>query len=114
MKKSIVFIKHMRDSIEEIESFIEGVSEEDFLNNKEKQNAVIRSIEVLGEAAKNVSEDIRKKYPKIEWKKISGMRDKLIHHYFGINEEIIWDAVHYDLPKLKKEIKLILKKEDEK
>jgi uncharacterized protein with HEPN domain len=78
------------------------------LKNKEKQNALIRSIEIIGEATKNLSSDFRKKHPSVPWKKIAGMRDRLTHHYFGVDFTRVWNVVKDDLPKLKKQIKEIL------
>ena len=92
MKNDMVFIRHIVESISDIELFIEGVSKRDFVLNKEKQSAVIRQIEVIGEAVKNISDDFKNKYPKIEWRKIAGTRDKIIHNYFGIDLDIIWDV----------------------
>lgn len=111
MKNELIFIKHIEDSIKDLESFVKEMSKKDFLKNKIIQSAVIRQIEVIGEATKNISDNFKKKYPKIEWKIISGMRDKLIHHYFGVDLEQVWLVVKKDIPVLKKEINFILKKE---
>jgi len=110
-KDSLVFIKHIRDSIYEIESFIEAVSKKRFLHEKLIQNAIIRSIEVIGEAVKNLPIGFRKKYTEVSWSKIAGMRDKMIHHYFGVDLDKIWNVVKYDIPKLKVQIEKILEKE---
>ena len=103
-KDTLVFVGHITESIEDIELFTKNIAKEDFLKNKEKQNAVIRSIEIIGEAIKNISENIKKKYPKIEWKKITGTRDKVAHYYFGVDLELIWKVIKEKLPELKKEI----------
>jgi len=109
MKKSpLVFIKHILDNIEDIESFTEKVSKEEFFGNKEKQNAVVRSLEIIGEASKNVSGDFKEKYKDIEWREIIGTRDKIIHHYFGVNLDIIWDIIKIDLPVLKRKLKRLI------
>ena len=89
------------------------VSKYHFLKNKEKQNAVIREIEIIGEATKNMSLNFIKKYPDISWRGMTGMRDKIIHHYFGIDLDKIWNVVKYDIPKLKVQIEKILEKENE-
>lgn len=78
---------------------------------EEKQGAVIRKIEIIGEAVKNVSDAIKEKYPEIPWIKIAGTRDKLIHGYFGVNIERIWFIVEKDLPELKRQIQKILNEE---
>ena len=110
-RDSLIFINHISNSIGLIENFILNVSEEDFKNNEEKQSAVIRQIEIIGEAVKNIPESFREKYHNILWSEIARARDKFIHHYFGIDLDIVWDIVKKDLPKLKKKIKLILKNE---
>jgi len=110
-KDPLVFIKHIRDSINEIDSFTKNVSKEKFIEEKLIQNAVIRSIEVIGEAVKNLPEGFRRKYKEIPWNKIAGMRDKIIHHYFGVDLETIWKVVKEDIPQLKKQIHKILEKE---
>ena len=109
MKKDpLVFIKHIRDNINYIESFMKNVTESSFVENKEKQSAVIRQIEIIGEAVKNLPKEFTKKYPSVPWKDIAGTRDKLIHHYFDVDLELTFDVIKNDLPKLKKEIKKIL------
>jgi len=112
-KDLTIFIKHILDSIKSIESFSKGVSKSDFMKDDLKASAIIRKLEIIGEAAKNISSEFRKKYPKIEWKEIAGLRDKLIHHYFGVNLERVWNVVKDDIPKLKKQISEILKDSEE-
>ena len=110
MKKDpLIFIEHILESIKNIEDFMQGVSKSYFLNNKEKQSAVIREIEIIGEAAKNIPASFRRKNANIPWKDIAGMRDKLMHHYFGVNLETVWKTIHEDIPYLKKEIYVIKK-----
>ncbi len=102
MKKNpIIFIEHILDNLKNIESFTKGLSKNELTKNKLKQYAIIRAIEVIGEAVKNLPSDFRNKYPNIPWIKIAGMRDKLMHHYFGINLETVWKVVIEDLPDLK-------------
>jgi uncharacterized protein with HEPN domain len=103
-KESIIFIEHIIECIENIELFTKGVSKEDFLKNKEKQSAIIRQIEIIGEAVKNISESFKSNYSNILWKDIAGMRDKLMHHYFGIDLEIVWKTIKEDIPLLKSQI----------
>ncbi|MCX9083761.1 MAG: DUF86 domain-containing protein [Candidatus Methanoperedens sp.] len=81
-----------------------------FLEDLKTQDAVIRNFEIIGEAAKNITDDFKEKYPDIPWKDLAGIRDKLIHHYFGVNLEIVWYILKDDLPLLKDEIKRILEK----
>ena len=112
-KEPLVFAEHMLESITKIKSFIKGISKEEFMSNEEKQSAVIRQIEIIGEASKNIPESFKKKYSKISWKEIAGTRDKIIHNYFGIDLDMIWDVVKEDLLILEQEIKKILEKEKE-
>ncbi len=110
-REAIVFVKHISDSIRRIDSFMGGVSEENFLNNEEKQSAVVRQLEIIGEAVKNIPDSFMKKYPIIPWNDIAKTRDKIIHHYFGVDLNTIWKVVNENIPELKKEIEEILKKE---
>jgi hypothetical protein len=86
----------------------------DFIRDEKTIDAVIRNLEVVGEAAKNVPEEIRQKYPQIPWKEVAGMRDRLIHAYFGVDLEIVWQTIVSDLPKLESELVKIIKKEGQK
>ena len=109
MKRDEAYLRHILDAISNIENFIEGVSKEGFLNNIEKQYAVLRGLEIIGEAAKNLSEELKAKYPQVPWKEIAGMRDKLIHQYFGVNLELVWETIKADIPKFKNQIIRVLK-----
>ncbi len=113
-KNDLLFIEHINDSIKNAENFVKGVSKDSFLKNKEKQHAVVRAIEVIGEAVKNISLAFRHKYSEIPWAKIAGMRDRLIHHYFGVNIERVWEVVKDDIPLLKKQIQTILEEMENK
>jgi len=95
------FVQDILDSINDVENFIDGMEFEDFINDKKTIYSVVRGIEIIGEAAKNVPEQIRKKYPDVPWKQMAGMRDKLIHEYFGVDLEILWETAKDDLPHLK-------------
>ncbi len=104
MKNNAIYLKHILDTICDIEQFIQGLSKENFLKNREKQYAVLRGLEVIGEATKNLSPDLKKGCSEINWKDIAGMRDKLIHVYFGVNLPLVWKTVKEDLPNLKKQV----------
>ncbi len=104
-----IFLKHILESIKEIEEFIKGISEEEFSRDIKTQDAVVRRIEIIGEAVKNLPLSFRKKYPEVEWREIAAMRDKLTHHYFGIEMSIVWETSKKDLPKLKKQVSKILR-----
>jgi len=92
------------ESIALIEQYSKGVAEVDFFNSNQMQDSIIRRIEIIGEAVKNLPEDVRNEYPVVPWKKIAGIRDMLIHKYFGIDIELTWEVVQSDIPNLKKEI----------
>ncbi len=81
---------------------------EDFLDDEDLKRAFVRSLEIIGEAIKNVPPDIKQKNPHIDWKAFAGMRDKLIHGYFGVNYRIVWDVVSAEVPQLKNDIELVL------
>lgn len=86
----------------------ENIKFEEFMKNEILKRACSRSLEIIGEATKNLSIDFKKKYKEVEWKKISGLRDKIIHYYFGVNWDILWDVIKNRLPKLKEQIDDIL------
>lgn len=107
-KDDSIYLNHILDSIERIEAYTEGMEKDDFFSNNLVQDGTIRQIEIIGEAAKNLSKDLRDNNPQIPWSDIAGMRDRLIHHYFRVNIEAVWDTVKVDIPALKDEILMIL------
>jgi len=108
-KQPLIFIEHVLESIKNISLFTKGISKQEFFDNKEKNSAVIRQIEIIGEAVKNLPEEFRKKFKEIPWKDIAGMRDKLMHHYFGVDLNAVWKTVEEDIPLLEKQLVSILK-----
>jgi uncharacterized protein with HEPN domain len=110
MKDPEVFIKHIVDSIEKIEDFTYNKTREDFLDDVQVQDATIRRIEIIGEASKNISEEFKRGYSDVPWSEMARTRDKLIHGYFGVDLELTWDIIQYDLPELKEKMNLILMK----
>ena len=110
MKESLIFIEHILESIKNIEQYSKNMNKEKFLKNIQIQDAIIRRFEIIGEAVKNLPENLIGKHKEIEWNKIAGMRDKLIHHYFGMDLDAVWDTIEIDLPVLKTQI-LKIKKE---
>jgi len=105
------YLKHIVDAIVDIEESTKNLSKKEFNGNKDVKDATVRRLEIIGEAVKNISNGLKVKYNKIEWKKIAGTRDVLIHHYFGIDFDMVWKIIEGYLPKLKEDIKDILKKE---
>ena len=99
-KDSLVYIEHIIESIIKINFYTKGYTLNSFLDSSLVQDAVIRNFEIIGEATKNLSIEFRTKYPKIEWKKIAGMRDKLIHDYIGVDLFAVWAVVEDILPNL--------------
>jgi len=94
--------------MEAIERFVEGMEFEDFKMDDKTSSAVIRKFEIIGEATKNVPETIKQKYPIIPWREMAGMRDKLIHFYFGIKYDLVWHTIKDVIPEVKSLIRKIL------
>ena len=108
MKRDIgLFIEDILKSIKNIEEFSKNLNREKFSKNNLRQSAIIRQLEIIGEAVKNIPLSFREKYPQIVWKDIAGFRDILSHAYFGVNLERVWNIIENDLPKLKEEINKI-------
>ena len=107
-KNPKIFLEDILESIERIEGYTKGKTLENFLEDYEKQDAIIKRLEIIGEAVKNIPISIKRKYPEIPWKDIAGMRDVLIHEYFGVKMERVWDTAKKDIPKLKRQIAEIL------
>ncbi len=101
----VEFLKDIQEAIKRIESYTEDIGYNEFLKDLKTQDAVVRNIEIIGEAVKNLSSDFREKHDNIEWKKIAGTRDKIIHFYFGVNWDIVWDIIRNRLTALEEEIK---------
>ncbi len=102
MTREIVdFIQDILDAIDDIEMFTQGLYFEDFKQDRKTVYAVTRAIEIMGEATKNIPDTTRNEYPQVPWKRIAGMRDKLIHGYFGVDMVTLWKAAKQDAPQLK-------------
>ncbi|MBI4268315.1 DUF86 domain-containing protein [Candidatus Uhrbacteria bacterium] len=105
MKKDpAVFINHIIESIALIERYVGSATKSEYLKNTEMQDAVMRRIEIIGEATKCLVEEFKSEHSEIPWRNIAGMRDKLIHEYFGVDLELVWEVVKKDLPELKRSL----------
>ncbi len=108
IKDDTILLKHILESIKAIEDYAEDISEKDFLEGREKQDAITRRLEIIGEAVANLSQEFKEGHADIAWHKAMGTRNILIHHYFGIDLNIVWDTVTKDLPEFKKQIESLL------
>lgn len=106
------YLRHILDEISYIQGVVCDITQEDFLTDETLKRSFVRSIEIIGEAAKKIPSDFKDKHSDIEWKKIAGMRDRLIHAYFGVNYYLVWDVVINKLSELKQKILDILSEEN--
>jgi len=104
------YLNDILKAINKIETYAENLTLDNFSESNLYQDAIIRNLEIIGEAVKHIPTTLQKKYPDIEWKKIAGLRDILAHAYFGIDIEIVWDVVQNKLHGFKEQISLILSK----
>lgn len=104
-----LFLEDIRNSLLKIFKYTKDIDFEEFITNELVQDAVERNFEIIGEAVKNLPDDFRNKYPNIPFRQIAGMRDKLIHDYFGVDYEIIWKTIQDKLPEFNNEINKLLK-----
>lgn len=109
MKEDQTFLGHILESIEAIESYTFKVSKVRFLKDFKMQDAVIRRFQIIGEATKHLSETFRSRNADVQWKQVAGMRDVLIHEYFGIDLNFVWHAVKHDMPRFKRQILKMIK-----
>jgi hypothetical protein len=106
----VLFLEDIVTAVSKVEKYVKGMSQAEFVKDEKTLDAVVRNFEIIGEAVKSVPESVKKKYPEVEWKEASGFRDVLIHDYFGISIEAVWDTIRNDIPNFKKHISNVYKK----
>ncbi len=105
------YLRHILDEIEYLAEQTNVLSQEQFLNDETAKRAFVRSIEIIGEAAKKVPPQMKQRYPDVEWRAMAGMRDKVVHRYFGVDYDIIWDVALNKTPFLRRQIDEMLRRE---
>jgi uncharacterized protein with HEPN domain len=101
------FLADIREVIRRIDSYVADLTYDAYLVDTKTQDAVVRNLEIIGEAVKNVSQELKWNYPNIPWKELAGLRDKLIHHYFGVNFDIVWNIITEELPDIYEQLETI-------
>jgi len=104
-----VRIEHINEAILEIESYVEGIGKEEFIQNSLIRSATVRQLEIIGEAARVISEELQKEYPEIPWRLWADFRNVLIHQYFGVDYAEVYQTIQNDMPNLKSQIEKLLK-----
>ncbi len=110
-RDEIMYLRDIAQSCEKILRFTNGLTQADLTQDEKTYDAVVRNLEIIGEAAKNISDKLRKQLPDIEWRKAAGFRDMLAHAYFGIDDDILWDVVQNKVPQLAKATNAFLNKQ---
>ena len=105
MKDDLTYLHHVVEAIETVFEYLEGIDFSQFQAEKMRIDAVVRELMIIGEAASHISDGFKEQYPHIKWKKIRGMRNFLVHEYFGVNTKVVWDTCRNSLPDLHKTIK---------
>lgn len=114
MSRSVLeYLRHLLDETTYLSAEASELNKDKFMRDETLKRAFVRSLEVIGEAAKNVPAEFRDKYDRVDWKAIAGMRDRLIHHYFGIDYDIVWDVVVNNVPALQEKIRQIIQSESQ-
>lgn len=109
-RDEIMYLQDIAESCEKIVRFTAGLSQSDLIGDEKTYDAVIRNLEIIGEATKHISTDLRKRLPEIQWRKAAGLRDMLAHAYFGIDNDILWDVVQNKVPHLANATRAFLNK----
>lgn len=108
MRDAKLYLTDILEAMSAIEEFVEGIDFETFVNDDMRSSAIIRKFEIIGEAAKSIPDDVKQRYPEIPWREMAGFRDKLIHLYFGIKYELVWETIKVRIPQVKPMIQKIL------
>lgn len=111
-KKSLPYLHHILECTLKILNYTDGIKKDEFLDDTLIQDGEIRNLEIIGEATKNLDQSFREKYPDVDWKKIAGLRDKLIHNYMGVDMMSVWELIKNILPDFEQRIRLIINKEE--
>jgi len=112
-KDDTVYLRHILDAIEQIEDYLEEASAEQFWQRELLQDGVVRRLEIIGEASRNLSDELRRDHPEVPWQQIVGLRNRIVHAYFNVNLQIVWEITQNDLAPLKQQVERILKALDE-
>jgi uncharacterized protein with HEPN domain len=109
-RDELMYLQDIAASCRKVLKFTAGLTQADLLKDEKTYDAVVRNLEIIGEAAKNISEELRKQLPDINWRKVAGLRDMLAHAYFGIDDDILWDIIQNKVPQLAKCVDAFLNK----
>jgi len=113
-REDVDLIKDIKEAIRRISSYIKMMNHDAFFEDTKTQDAVVRNLEIIGEAIKNISVELKDRYPNLQWKELAGLRDKLIHHYFGVNYDIVWHVVKNELTDILYQLDGIVTAEEKK
>ena len=111
MSRDKAFLRHILKEVRFLNSQFGRLKRHDLMEDEVLKRACIRSLEIIGEAVKNLSESFKRKHSEVEWKKIAGLRDRLIHHYFGVDWDIVWDVIKNKIPDLEEKIRRLIEEE---